>query len=193
MTVKALSLVDANIATATSHAGGAATGCRSSASAYVGAQVHAINPMIYGANSYDLDPLREVGAVWLGPILGEELHHALQLRAEHFTNAGIPRQSFENKGNASQNHPEFGDFNDQFAQDKAVGAKTICTVPVIGWVAKTRSNSCSFSVAKYGQQSKTDPQLPDCGNGLRPDMTKITTMIPTTATCPSPRLGLATG
>jgi hypothetical protein len=147
-----------------------------------GVPVHAINPMIYGANSYDLDPVTlksaRLGSDRWGGNSTTRYNYKLNI-----TNAGFD-WFFENKANASHNHPEFGDFNDQFMLDKAAGAKTICTVPVIGWVASTRDNSCSFSVAKYGQQAKTDPRLPDCGNGLRPDKTKITNNDPNDSNMP---------
>ena len=61
-------------------------------------------------------------------------------------------------------------------KDRRIGAPTIISVPLIGWTAKSRSFSCSFSVAKYGPQQYTDSAggNPDCGNGLRPDgVTKI--------------------
>lgn len=48
------------------------------------------------------------------------------------------------------------------------------TVPVMGWVAKSRTLAGSFSVAKYGPQQKTDPYWKIFGNGIRPDGTKIT-------------------
>jgi hypothetical protein len=66
------------------------------------------------------------------------------------------------------------EFNSQVTADRAAGAKTMGAVPVMGWVAKTRSRGSSFSVAKYGAQQKTDPYWPDFGNGIRPDGTRIT-------------------
>jgi hypothetical protein len=57
------------------------------------------------------------------------------------------------------------------AQDRDTGARTIMTVPLIGWVAKRRREShpfdCGFLVAKYGAQQATDPWDPGCGNGVR--------------------------
>ena len=183
VTVKVVSLVDASkfaTATITLVAQPMASGPALLVDA--GVPMHAINPMIYGANSYDLDPVTlksaRLGSDRWGGNSTTRYNYKLNI-----TNAGFD-WFFENKANASQNHPEFGNFNDQFMVDKSAGAKTICTVPVIGWVARTRDNSCSFSVAKYGQQAKTDPQLPDCGNGFRPDMTKITNNDPNDSNMP---------
>jgi hypothetical protein len=183
VTVKVVSLVDASrFATATITLVAPPLAAGSALAVDAGAPTHAIDPMIYGANSYDLDPvtlkLARFGSDRWGGNSTTRYNYKLNI-----TNAGFD-WFFENKANASQNHPEFGDFNDQFMLDKASGAKTICTVPVIGWVARTRDNSCSFSVAKYGQQGKTDPQLPDCGNGLRPDKTKITNNDPNDSNMP---------
>jgi hypothetical protein len=51
------------------------------------------------------------------------------------------------------------------------------TIPTIGWIAKLGANRdklASFSVAKYGAQTQTDPWMPDAGNGIRTNGTKIT-------------------
>ncbi len=54
------------------------------------------------------------------------------------------------------------------AQSKNGGAQPMITVPMIGWAPKLgpgRSILYSYSVAKYGPQTSTDPYLPDAGNG----------------------------
>ena len=71
---------------------------------------------------------------------------------------------------------------DQFiARDRSTGAKTIMTMPLIGWTPKD-ATSCGFSIAKYGAQQATDPANParsDCGNGVKPDNSLITGNDPT--------------
>ncbi len=52
-------------------------------------------------------------------------------------------------------------------------AKVIITVPIMGYVAKD-TTSHGFSVAKYGNQQKTDQWRPDAGNGIRYDGTFVT-------------------
>ena len=49
------------------------------------------------------------------------------------------------------------------------GAQPMITVPIIGWAPKPgpgRSILWSYSVAKYGPQTGTDPYRPDAGNGF---------------------------
>ncbi len=65
--------------------------------------------------------------------------------------------------------------SDQFIEkDRRAGAASLLTIPLIGWTPKSRAITCAFSVSLYGPQQKTDPYRPDCGNGLRPDGSKIT-------------------
>ncbi|HPS78115.1 MAG TPA: glycoside hydrolase family 44 protein [Thermoanaerobaculaceae bacterium] len=63
-------------------------------------------------------------------------------------------------------------------QDRRTGARTILTVPLLGWVAKRRLEShpydCGFKVSRYGAQQSVDSWDPDCGNGVRSSGTTIT-------------------
>ncbi|GGL59925.1 hypothetical protein GCM10014719_71470 [Planomonospora parontospora subsp. antibiotica] len=98
----------------------------------------------------------------------------------NFRNDATNRASdwyFENIPNANPDPARLpdGSETDRFVeQNRAVGAQTILTVPMLGWVAKDRARACGFSVAKYGPQQSTDPWSPDCGNGRKPDGTPIT-------------------
>lgn len=79
-----------------------------------------------------------------------------------------------------------GSTADQFVEkDEAAGSDTIMTVPLIGWVPKSREQTCGFSVAKYGPQQATDPYDADCGNGIAPDGTDITGNDPTDTSMPA--------
>ena len=51
------------------------------------------------------------------------------------------------------------------AADHVSRAKTIGTIPMVGWTTKSADHTCSFSVAKYGKQDAVDPYATDCGNG----------------------------
>jgi len=54
------------------------------------------------------------------------------------------------------------------ANSKGAGAEPMITVPMIGWapyLGPGRAILYSYSVAKYGPQSSTDPWHPDAGNG----------------------------
>jgi len=142
------------------------------------AATHPISPLIYGMNSWRLsDPQHEASKV----------AQAVRLPLDRWGGDGYTLYNykldvsnlgddwfFEIAPNSNTNYPDESEFNSQVIGDRAVGAKTLLSVPVIGWVAKSRTLGSSFSVAKYGLQQKTDPNWPDFGNGVRPDGTKIT-------------------
>ena len=143
----------------------------------VAAPSHPISPLIYGMNSWRLsDPKHEATKV------AEEV----RLPLDRWGGDGYTLYNykldvsdlgddwfFEIAPNANTKYPDESEFNSQVIGDRAAGAKTLLSVPVIGWVAKTRTRGSSYSVAKYGPQQKTDPNWPDFGNGIKPDGTKI--------------------
>jgi hypothetical protein len=74
------------------------------------------------------------------------------------------------------------------AANKSAGTSSMMTVSMIGWVGKVidpKTTLSSYSVAKYGPQQRTDPNLPDAGNGKKPDGTRILTNDPSDANVPS--------
>lgn len=71
---------------------------------------------------------------------------------------------FENQSGLPGGNQNTSSFNAQVTGDAAVGAKTLGTVPVLGWVAKD-STSCSFPTATYPNQQKIAPDR-SCGNGM---------------------------
>ena len=139
---------------------------------------HAISPLIYGMNAYRLtDPDHE----------SLKVAKAVRLTMDRWGGDGVTRYNYkldisnhaahwfyENIPNANTQYPDVSEFNTQVMDDRQSGAKTMGTVPVMGWVAKSRTRAGSFSVAKYGPQQKTDPYWKDFGNGVKPDGTKIT-------------------
>jgi Glycoside hydrolase family 44 len=79
-----------------------------------------------------------------------------------------------------------GSTADQFIeQNRADSTGTVMTVPLIGWTPKSRTQTCGFSVAKYGPQQSTDPWDPDCGNGVKPDGSYVTGNDPTDTSAPA--------
>jgi Glycoside hydrolase family 44 len=138
---------------------------------------HAISPLIYGMNAYRFsDPNNE----------SAEVAKAVRLTLNRWGGDGDTRYNykldisnhgahwfFENIPNSNTQYPDVSDFNTQVMGDRETGTKTMGTVPVMGWVAKSRDMAGSFSVKKYGPQQKTDPNWKDFGNGVRPDGTKI--------------------
>src|SRR4029077_8627724 len=59
--------------------------------------------------------------------------------------------------------------DDFVANSKNGGAEPMITIPMVGWAPKLGSNRASlssFSVAKYGAQTASDPSWSDAGNGV---------------------------
>lgn len=56
-------------------------------------------------------------------------------------------------------------FDQMLAASHTTHTRMLGTIPILGWTANGPEFACSFSVAKYGPQDKTDPYRPDCGNG----------------------------
>jgi len=130
------------------------------------ADVHPINPRIYGvafASSHDLKavnaPLNRMGGNGMTT-------YNWSLNAENLA-ADWYFESYPQDGATP------GEQADTFISDsKSGGAEPMITVPLIGWVANlglNRSILPSFSIAKYGQQCVTDPYDPDAGDGLETD------------------------
>jgi hypothetical protein len=138
---------------------------------------HAISPYVYGMDFAD-----------------ESLAAELHLPVDRYGGNATTRYSwqndtanrasdwyFENIPNANSNPGQLpnGSESDQFVdRDRAAGAKTIMTVPLIGWTPKSRAVACGFSVAKYGAQQSVDPYQTDCGNGVSPSGANIVSNSP---------------
>jgi hypothetical protein len=62
-------------------------------------------------------------------------------------------------------------------KNRANGVKTVVTVPTGPWINATSERTCSFPVSLFGPQQEVNPyEHPngdDCGNGLRPDGSRI--------------------
>jgi hypothetical protein len=152
------------------------------------AAAHPISPLIYGMNSWRLsDPQHQAATVAQEVLLpldrwGGDGYTLYNYKLD-ISNLGED-WFFEIAPNTNTKYPDESEFNSQVIGDRAVGAKTLLSVPVMGWVAKSRTRGSSFSVAKYGPQQKTDPNWPDFGNGVKPDGTKITNNDPTDTCMP---------
>ena len=85
---------------------------------------------------------------------------------QYYENIAVP--------NTNPNALPTGSSADRFVEDnKRVGAKSMMTIPMIGWAPKDRQFECSFRVSKYGAQQQTDAVNPDCGNGVAPDESSL--------------------
>jgi hypothetical protein len=79
---------------------------------------------------------------------------------------------FENNARGSPSADEY------VARDQGMGADTIVTMPLTGYVAKD-TTSCGFSVSKYGYAPyDAAPDRPDCGDGVRDDGFPVTGVDP---------------
>jgi hypothetical protein len=121
--------------------------------------VRQISPLIYGINFGSAQLLRSLGAPvsrWGGNSTSRYNWH------NGFTNLGSD-YFFENV----RSTPGADAFIDARSW---VGADTVLTLPMLGWVSKKSPNqhpfACGFKVAKYGQQQKVDPFDHSCGNGI---------------------------
>ncbi len=120
---------------------------------------HAISPYIYGMN-------------WADAALAAELH----LPVDRYGGNATTRYNWQNDtaNRASDwyfenipNNTPGGSETDAFVdKDRGAGAKTIMTMPLIGWTPKDKVTRCGFSVKKYGPQDSVDPYNTDCGNGV---------------------------
>jgi len=127
-------------------------------------KTHAISPDIYGMNAFNLD---------------SNAAKAINLSLDRWGGNATSRYNykldvsssasdwyFENSV-AGTGHQDTGAFNAQVTKDASIGAKTMGTVPVLGWVAKN-GNTCSFTASSYPHQTAFDPYNHNCGNGLYP-------------------------
>ncbi|MGO8670791.1 MAG: glycoside hydrolase family 44 protein [Capsulimonadaceae bacterium] len=122
-----------------------------------------INPLIYGVAFGATSDLTDLNAPINRSGGDSETCYNWELNA---TNLGSDWYFESQPGSGSTP----GEDADSFIQStQAAGAQPMLTVPMLGWVANLGSGGTaldSFSVAKYGAQTATDPYWPDAGNGI---------------------------
>ena len=159
-----IALVNSGLPTPTS----APTGVGPALSVDAAANRHAISPYIYGMN-----------------YASEAIASALNLPVRRWGGNSTSRYNWQNDTTNTgsdyyfENVPEAVGASDSFVdQDLRTGTQTLMTVPLIGWVAKSRPSGhpydCGFKISKYGSQQSSDSWDPDCGNGKLGDGTPIT-------------------
>lgn len=129
-----------------------------------GNQTHPISPYIYGMNGYALSATTAKNANvavvrWGGD---NTSRYNYQLNASN----SASDYYFENQNGAPGIWPS-GYFNDLVTSANGVGAKTLGTVSVLGWVAKD-TTSCSYPTVTYPSQESIDTGR-GCGNGVYPN------------------------
>jgi hypothetical protein len=132
-----------------------------------GEKTHAISPDIYGMNAFAM--ASTVGKAVNLPVdrWGGDATSLYNYKLD-VTSAG---SDWYYKNSAGSGGKQDGsEFNTQVKNDKAIGAKTMGTMPMLGWVAKA-GTGCSFPASIYPSQVKFDPYDKKCGNGLYPQGT----------------------
>jgi hypothetical protein len=125
------------------------------------AGLHPISPTIYGMN-------------YASEAIAADLHLPVRRWGGNSTSRYNWQNDTTNTGSDwyFENVPDQAGAADNFvAQDRRTGTQTLLTVPLIGWVAKSRPSGhpydCGFKISKYGSQQAADTQWdPDCGNGV---------------------------
>ena len=125
---------------------------------------HPISPFIYGMNAYTLNSSAAKAVNLPVDRWGGDATSRYNYQLD-VTNSASDWY-FENSVSATGQQAT-GAFNAQVTSDAAVGAKTMGTVPVLGWVAKD-GTTCSFPSSTYPQQVAFDPYKSSCGGGLYP-------------------------
>ena len=132
-----------------------------------------ISPYIYGMN-------------WPNSALASEL----KLPVQRWGGNAVTRYNWQNdtsnkasdwffenipSDNANPGALPNGSSADQFVEaGKRAGSQTLLQIPIIGWTPRSRAYDCAFPVSRYGAQQQTDQWRPDCGNGIKPDGSKLT-------------------
>jgi hypothetical protein len=134
---------------------------------------HRISPLIYGMNFADPALIRELRL----PVNRWGGNATTRYNWQNDTSNRASDWYFENIPNPNDHPGDLpdGSSSDQFVEgNRAAGAESILTLPLIGWTPKSRDFACAFRVSIYGGQQAVDPWQPDCGNGIWPDGSLIT-------------------
>jgi hypothetical protein len=132
----------------------------------VGNQTHPISPYIYGMNAYAFD--NSVDAPANVPVLRWGGDNTSRYNYQNGNTNSASDWYFENQSNVD-GMPPTGEFDDFVTFDQSIGAITLGTVPVLGWVANNDATACSFPVSTYPNQQQVSPDGRNCGNGMYAD------------------------
>lgn len=131
-----------------------------------GNELHPINPLIYGMNGYQfvnaIDGSANVPIVRWGGDGTSRYNWQLNV------SSSASDWYFENQSGSPGVGPT-GNFNEFVTSNQTIGALTLGTVPVLGWVAKD-ATSCSYPMATFPTQYAMDTTRA-CGDGLYPQGT----------------------
>ena len=146
----------------------------------VGNQTRAISPYIYGVNAYLLDSTTakniNVPIDRWGGDSTSRYNYLLDVTNE--TNDWYFENANGTDGDGLQAVPDESAFDALVLSNNSIGAKTLGTVPVQGWVAKDNFH-CGFPASTYSSQYSFDPYNSNCGDGEMLDQSDITGNDPT--------------
>ena len=128
---------------------------------------HPISPLIYGINEWSDQGLMELMRI---PVLrwGGDDATSYNWQTSIKNNTGDNPWCYENYGVS----PDFDAFQ---TANLSAGTLSLSTIPLMDWTPN-QSGECSFSVKKYGAQKSTNPDNPDCGNGVLANGDLVTTL-----------------
>ncbi|MGA9058426.1 MAG: glycoside hydrolase family 44 protein [Terriglobia bacterium] len=140
----------------------------------VGNQTHAISPYIYGMDAYGF--VNSVDGAANPAVLRWGGDNTSRYNYSNGNTNSASDYYFENQSSVAgmPGTPEAGEFNDLVSLDQSIGAITLGTVPVLGWVANNTATACSFPVSTYPDQQEVSPDGRGCGNGVLADGSDIT-------------------
>jgi hypothetical protein len=130
-----------------------------------GNQTHAISPYIYGWNGYASNTAAAQAANITVDRFGGDATSLYNYQLD-VTNAGSDWYFQNGVGNTGQQATS--EFNEQVMADASIGAKTLGTMPMEGYIAKD-GTSCSYTSTAFPQQYSFDPYDSNCGDGMYPD------------------------
>lgn len=147
------------------------------------------------ANRRPIDP-RIYGVAHANNATLGELNAPLNRMGGNNTSRYNWKQNADNRGNdwffqsIGDDSPVPGERGDSFyttTRAANVGAASMITIPMVGYVANlgpNRNKTASFLVSRYGAQQTTDYWWSDSGNGLRADGSFVTGNDPLDASIP---------
>jgi uncharacterized protein (TIGR03437 family) len=129
-----------------------------------GANRHAISPWIYGINQWNDNGIQGIMRIPLVRWGGDDAT-SFNWSNSLKNNTGDNPWVYENYSIS----PSFDSFH---LRNLKTGSTSMSTFPLLDWLPKS-PGQCSFSVKKYGAQKSTNPDNPDCGNGVLTNGTNI--------------------
>lgn len=125
---------------------------------------HAINPYVYGLNGYTLDTasakIANPGLIRWG---GDDISRYNYVTNTTNTASDYFFENFQGAGSMIPNPNGSTSFSQFIQANQSVGAATLGTVPVLGWVANGTQYACSFTQSQFPSQQQFEN---GCGNGV---------------------------